>query len=355
MRGILKYLPLALIFAGASLLGAGPEKDPHAAPKATPPSHPATPPAPPAAKPALKPAPGVPTPAPEVPAPDAHNDHAEPASTKPAEPAKEPPAATPNTTTPVAIIEATTPTAPVLPPIDAIDGGLTADQALAALSEGNARWVSGKPANPASDAARRQATSTGQKPFVTVLTCADSRLPVERLFDRGVGEVFVLRVAGNIAGAHEAGTIEYGVGHLNTPLLVVMGHSKCGAVAAAASGAQVHGNVGVLLAAITPAVERAKRNNPNLSGDELVAAVVKENVWQSVFDLLKSSSDLRQSLAAGKLKVVGAVCDISTGKVEFLGEHPWQKELIAAMNAQPAATPASNTAPAVHAEAGEGH
>jgi len=337
MRGFLKYIPLALIFAGASLVGAGPEKDPHAAPKAPPAPTPA-PAAAPASKPAHKPAPGVPAPT--------HDDqdhappHDEPASTQ-STPAASPPAVAPAASTP--------PAAPVAPIVGSIDGGLTADQALASLAEGNARWVAGQNANPATDSARRQSTSAGQKPFVSVLTCADSRLPVERLFDRGVGEVFVVRVAGNIAGPHEAGTIEYGVGHLNTPLLVVMGHSKCGAVAAAASGAQVHGNVASLIASIAPSVERARRNNPNLSGDEFVAAAVKENVWQTVFDLLKSSSELRQAVLTGKLKVVGAVCDITSGKVEFLGEHPWQTELVAAMDAP------KPDQPAHHAEAGEKH
>ncbi|MBL8762630.1 MAG: hypothetical protein JNL50_15145 [Phycisphaerae bacterium] len=215
------------------------------------------------------------------------------------------------------------------------EGAIDAERALTLLLEGNARWVNNASQSPNTDSSRRaDVAENGQTPFVTVLTCADSRLPVERLFDRGVGDVFVVRVAGNVAGDSETGTIEYGVGHLKTPLLVVMGHTKCGAVAAAASGAELHGKVGSLVANITPAVERAKRANPGLMGNELAAASVKENVWQTVYQLFKTSPECLEAVQGGKVKVVGAVCDISTGKVEWMGEHPWQSELIAAFAPQ---------------------
>jgi carbonic anhydrase len=214
----------------------------------------------------------------------------------------------------------------------AVTGTVTADEAMKMLMEGNDRWVAGKTTSPNTDAARRkEVADNGQTPFVTILTCADSRLPVERIVDRGVGEVFTIRVAGNIAGTSETGTVEYGLGHLNTPLLVVMGHTKCGAVAAAASGAEVHGKIADIVDAIEPAVARAKRKNPALEGAELTAASVKENVWQSVFGLIRESKDIRKLVAEGKVKVVGAVCDISTGKIEWLGEHPWQHEMIDAL------------------------
>lgn len=214
------------------------------------------------------------------------------------------------------------------------DRTYTADEAFSMLMEGNARWVSNRVDAPATSPERRGATSSGgQHPFATIITCADSRLPVERMFDRGVGELFVTRVAGNIAGPSETGTIEYGVGHLHTPLLVVMGHARCGAVAAAASGARVHGQVAGILAKVAPAVDRARRQNPSLKGDELVAAAVKENVWQTVFDLLKQSDDLRTRVRQGELRIVGAVCELSTGHVEFMGEHPWQTELMTALEA----------------------
>lgn len=214
---------------------------------------------------------------------------------------------------------------------------VNADSALSMLKEGNQRWVSGDVKNPSTDSSRRQLTSDkGQKPFATVLTCADSRIPLERVFDRGVGEVFAIRVAGNVAGDSETGTIEYGVGHLKTPLVVVMGHTKCGAVAAAASGAQLHGKVGMLVNHINPAVDRVKQASPNADQTELAALSVKENVWQSIFDLYKNSDEIREAARGGQVRVVGAVYDISTGKVEWLGEHPWQSQILDALEVKTA-------------------
>lgn len=229
--------------------------------------------------------------------------------------------------------------------------GPTADQALQWLVEGNARWASGTAQHPNTDSSRREAQAGGQTPFVAVLTCADSRIPLERVFDRGVGEVFAVRVAGNVAGTSEGGTLEYGVEHLHTPLLVVMGHTKCGAVAAAASGAALSGQVGQLVAEIKPAVDRARTANPGLAEKELAAAAVKENVWQSVFTLLKNNTTIRQKVSGGELRIVGAIYDVASGKVEFLGSHPWQAELVAALNARDART-ASGDQPAGEAHAG---
>ena len=215
-----------------------------------------------------------------------------------------------------------------------------ADTVLKWLRDGNQRWVAGKPMDPNIEPSRRaRLAAVGQKPLATIVTCADSRVPVDRIFDRGVGELFVIRVAGNIAGDSETATVEYGVGHLKTPVLIVMGHSKCGAVAAAASGAPLHGKVAQLVALIVPSVERARRNNPGLAGDDLVAAAVRENVWQTVYDLFKKSPELAEMARAGKVRVIGAVCDISSGEVEFLGNHPWQAELIDALAAGRANTP----------------
>lgn len=206
------------------------------------------------------------------------------------------------------------------------------EEILNMLSEGNQRWVDGAAIAPNTSPERRSdVADAGQKPFVTVVTCADSRLPVERIFDRGIGDVFVVRVAGNVMGTSETGTVEYGVGHLKTPLLVVMGHSKCGAVQAAVTNAEVHGSVRALVKQIQPAVDRVKRNNPNADAKELITLAIRENVWQSVFDLMKNSPEVRSLVAQGKLKVVGAVCDINSGKVQWLGEHPWQSELLDAL------------------------
>lgn len=211
-----------------------------------------------------------------------------------------------------------------------------ADEALKMLREGNERWVNNQAQAPNTDSARREETSAGQHPFATVLTCADSRLPVERIFDRGVGDVFVVRVAGNVMSPEVAGTIEYGAEHLHVPVLVVMGHTKCGAVAAAASGAHVEGNVSSLVERIAPAVSRAKQQDPTLGANELASLAVRENVWQGIFDLLRTSKEARHLVQEGKLKVVGAVCDVTTGKVEWLGGHPWQDALVEAFETKSA-------------------
>lgn len=226
----------------------------------------------------------------------------------------------------------------------------TAEQAMAALKRGNQRWVAGTPTHPSTGMLRiKQTGEGGQKPFVSIITCADSRIPVERVFDRGVGEMFVVRVAGNITSTALTGTVEYGVGHLHTPLLVVMGHSKCGAVKATVEALEAKGtlgpNIAALAASITPAVHRARKQSPSAVGAELVELAVRENIWQTIFDLYKASAELVAQVQEGKLKVIGAVLDISTGQVEWLGEHPWQETLLSAL-AKPAEVLAATPAPA---------
>lgn len=228
----------------------------------------------------------------------------------------------------------------------------TPDAAIEALRAGNERWISGKTTSPNTDAARRESTATnGQKPFATIYTCADSRLPVERMFDQGVGDVFVLRIAGNVIGAHETGTIEYGVEHLHTPVMVVMGHTQCGAVTAACSNVHASESIESLLNEIKPAIDRARLLHPEATDAKLVEYAVNENVWESVFQLFRNSETVRTLVQDGKVKVVGAVCNISTGKVDFLGEHPWQSQLLQAMaasesNIASTQAPASNSAAA---------
>ncbi len=234
-------------------------------------------------------------------------------------------------------------------------GSISADEALKLLQEGNARWVADQETNPGTNPQRRESNAAeGQRPFVTILTCADSRIPVERVFDRGVGEIFTIRVAGNVAGTSETGTIEYGLGHLKTRLLVVMGHTKCGAVAAACSKAELHGAVGELVNSIQPAVERAQRQAPAADQTQLATAAVRENVWQSVYQLLKSD-EIRTLTEKGEVKVVGAVYDIASGNVEWLGEHPWQQELVTALNTEARFAGEKPHATTAHAAAQDQH
>lgn len=211
---------------------------------------------------------------------------------------------------------------------DAAANAPTPDQAWLMLREGNARFASGNVENPNSDAARRAEVAEGQHPFAVILSCSDSRVPTERLFDRGIGDLFVIRVAGNVSDTDEVGTIEYGAGHLNAPLVVVMGHTSCGAVKAVATGAEVHGSIPGLVDNIIPAVEWVRKNRPGLAGDELINASIEANVWRSIDDLFTESEEVRGLVQSNKLKVVGAVYDLASGKVRWLGEHPYQDRLL---------------------------
>jgi len=207
--------------------------------------------------------------------------------------------------------------------------GVSAEAALHMLTEGNARFVSGQMAHPRLDAERRAQTAAGQKPFATVIGCSDSRDVVELIFDQGIGDLFVIRVAGNPAHTDVVGTAEYGAQHLGTQLLVVMGHTKCGAVVAAVSGEKAGGNIDALIEPILKAAAAAKKDFPNLSGDELVDKAVTYNVWQSIDDLYRQSPILRGLTKEGKLTVLGAVYDVASGQVKWLGEHPEQDKLLA--------------------------
>jgi carbonic anhydrase len=201
-------------------------------------------------------------------------------------------------------------------------------EALRRLSEGNQRYAADKSLRGNADAERRLATvKDGQHPFCTVLSCSDSRVPVELLFDQGIGDVFVVRVAGNVCDVDEIGSIEYGVDHLGTPLLVVLGHTHCGAVTAVATGAEVHGSIPALVDNIVPAVKKAQQAHPDLHGAALVPAATEANIWQSIEDLLRHSPAVCQRCREGKVKIVGALYDLENGQVKWLGEHPKQGSL----------------------------
>lgn len=206
--------------------------------------------------------------------------------------------------------------------------GPTADEVLTALKEGNARFVAGTPQHPHSGMDRVIETSAGQTPMATVIGCSDSRVALERLFDRGIGDLFVVRVAGNVADTDEIGSAEYGTGHLHTPLMIILGHTKCGAVSAVASGAALHGSIPSLVDNIIPAVERARHANPGVSDKDLIPFAVRENVFESIASTLTHSQEIRDLVTEGKLRVVGAIYDIDTGIVDWLGEHPAQSALL---------------------------
>lgn len=204
------------------------------------------------------------------------------------------------------------------------------DAVMQNLRDGNARFVAGASRHPNATTERRADTAQkGQHPVATVLGCSDSRVPLEVLFDQGIGDLFVVRVAGNVCDTDEIGSIEYGTGHLETPLLVVLGHTKCGAVTAVATNAEVHGLIPRLVDNIAPAVETTRTASPDLTGDHLVAAAIRANIWQSIEDLYARSATVQEAAKSGRVKVVGALYDIEGGQVEWLGSHPREGQLLA--------------------------
>ncbi|MBI1176702.1 carbonic anhydrase [bacterium] len=201
------------------------------------------------------------------------------------------------------------------------------DQILRELKEGNLRFVSDRMIHDLTSLARRSEIAEGQHPGVTILSCSDSRVPPEIIFDKGLGEIFSIRVAGNVADTDEIGSIEYGVGHLHTPILLVLGHTSCGAVTAVAQNAAVGGSIPKLIDNIVPAVLRAKDEASTPAG--IIDAAVRANVWVSIEDIFHRSDEVRQLAVSGKLRVIGAVYDLQTGIVSWMGAHPSQKALIA--------------------------
>lgn len=192
---------------------------------------------------------------------------------------------------------------------------VTADDALRRLQEGNARYVKGESMHAHNDPARRDALVSGQAPYACILGCADSRVPPELVFDAGLGDVFVIRVAGNIFSDEISGSIEYAVEHLGVQLVVVLGHQSCGAVGATLQGMEAPGDIKVLVEAIKPAVEEAK----GLDGDTLEHAV-RLNARNVARELLRDEPVLAAARRAGKMRVLPAYYRLDDGSVEFADE-----------------------------------
>lgn len=232
---------------------------------------------------------------------------------------------------------------PVLALAELVVGKASPDEVIAMLKDGNERFATGQALHENTDAQRlAQAGSENQRDhaFATVLSCSDSRVPVERIFDAGFIDLFVVRVAGNVVRTNEAGSIEYGLAHVHTPVLVVMGHTQCGAVAAVADVVQGHShaferNIPPLVAPIVPAAKRAMAAHPDASGRAVVPFAIEENVWQSITDLFMQSPATRMKVRSGKVKVVGAVYDVGTGRVDWLPESK-VIELLDAVERDPA-------------------
>jgi carbonic anhydrase len=187
-----------------------------------------------------------------------------------------------------------------LPPVD------TPAEALARLRDGNARFIAGKPDAPNRDLAQLRALAPKQMPFAAVLGCADSRVPVEIVYDQGFGDLFVVRVAGNVATAVEIASLEYAAAVLDVEVIKVLGHTNCGAVKAALAGDAVPGQISTLFQHIVPALQRKTMD---------LDAAIAANVRYQVRKLRDASPLLAQRVAAGQLVIEGGVIDLETGAV----------------------------------------
>lgn len=206
---------------------------------------------------------------------------------------------------------------------DALATIVSADESLQRLMEGNKRFVRSESKHPHESSDYRVSLANAQHPFATILACSDSRVTPVLIFDQGVGDLFVIRVAGNIVDTDVTGSIEYAVDHLNTQLVVVMGHKNCGAVTAAYHAFAAHDLEGTepdeinsLLQRIEPAVQDLDRS---ATVEQQIAQGIEKNVRVAI-EKLSSYPDIRQSLDAGRLVIRGAIYDLETGQVDLLSE-----------------------------------
>ncbi len=188
---------------------------------------------------------------------------------------------------------------------------MTAKDILTRLKDGNTRFVADKLDGKLQNSSRRNDLTGGQDPYAIILSCADSRVVPELAFDTGLGEIFVLRVAGNVANTSTIASIEYAVAHIGSPVLVVLGHESCGAVTAAVGGGDNGYNLNHLLSHITPAISAS-------ADGASVNDVVKKNAELTVEELKARSTIIGDAVKNGKLKIVPAYYNLGSGKVEFL-------------------------------------
>jgi carbonic anhydrase len=195
---------------------------------------------------------------------------------------------------------------------------LSADEALLRLKAGNARFVAGTARFPTVQKEILAELAKGQHPHATILSCSDSRVPPELIFDAGLGELFVIRVAGNVFSPEIGGSLQYAWRHLHTPLFVVLGHTNCGAVAAAIDtslrGKRQHSRIQLLVECILPGLEDL---DPQLTRETMLAQAVEANVRWTMRQILETPEG-RERQVEGRVKLVGAIYEIETGLVRFL-------------------------------------
>jgi carbonic anhydrase len=200
--------------------------------------------------------------------------------------------------------------------------GITADEALKKLLDGNRNFLASRlTLGDSSGPTARRAVAAGQKPYAIILCCSDSRVPPEIIFDKGLGEIFVVRVAGNVPDPVVLGSIEYAAEHFGSPLIVVLGHSRCGAVIASVEAkGRPHGNIGAIIKKIAPAVKKAREDARGATDADLVELAINNNIKMVVKSLVDQSPVIRSLVGKGKVKIVGAKYELDDGKVEILVE-----------------------------------
>jgi carbonic anhydrase len=198
--------------------------------------------------------------------------------------------------------------------------GMAPAEAMKLLQEGNTRFVAGQCTADVCEATR-VALAKGQAPFAIVLNCSDSRVPAELIFDQGLGKLFIARVAGNVIDPALLGSIEYGVLHLGTRLIVVLGHESCGAITATAGAIETHAKaetpcIGDLVKRLTPAVQEAQKKG--LKGKELIEEASVINAKMVARQICSQSAPIGEEVKKGEVKIVPAKYFLGTGKVQFL-------------------------------------
>ena len=189
------------------------------------------------------------------------------------------------------------------------------DLALQKLIDGNLRYAQGNASHPNQSLERRAELVSGQHPFAVILSCSDSRIPPELVLDQGLGDIFVIRTAGEVVDNASLASIEYAVDHLGVPLVMVLGHDSCGAVTAAVQGGEAEGHLGSLIDFIRPAVEQARE-----AGEEsdLLNSSIDNNVHNIVEALENSQPILSEKVEKGELTIVGARYHLDSGVVDIL-------------------------------------
>ena len=190
--------------------------------------------------------------------------------------------------------------------------------ALKLLKEGNERYVENKMSLSDLTKEREKLTST-QKPYAIILSCSDSRVPPEIIFNESLGKLFVIRVAGNVLSGDEMGSIEYAAEHLHTRLLLILGHQSCGAVGAAAAGRLMDNHIDSIIVKILPAVDMVNKKDPSLKGK--MDRIIKQNVLNQMKIIVDKSHVIKELVEKKRLLIEGGVYNLHTGKVEFFENH----------------------------------